>query len=78
MMHFTDMPSDFEREQATYAREDALVFRDLHYPTLWFHLMTKNYRGLARAYVPLPGAPERSEDELIALFRSRVVPVLPR
>ena len=40
--------------------------------------MTKNYRGLARAYVPLPGAPARTEDELIALFRSRVVPVLPR
>ena len=36
MMHFTDMPSDFEREQATYAARTRWCFADLHYPTLGF------------------------------------------
>jgi fatty acid desaturase len=77
LMHFTDMPADFENNRGTYGREDALVFADMHYPTLWFHLMTKNYRRLARAYIRLPGAPERTDEELIALMRSRAV-ALPR
>jgi hypothetical protein len=37
--------------------------------------MTKNYRRLARAYVALPGAPARTEEQLIAEMRARVVPV---
>jgi fatty acid desaturase len=73
--HYTEMVGTFEREAAEYAKADALVFRDMHYPTIWFHLMTKNYRRLAQAYVALPGAKARTEDELIALMRSRVVPV---
>jgi fatty acid desaturase len=75
MMHFTEMPATFEADKPTYGREDALVLANMHYPAVWFHLMTKNYRKLARAYVQLPGAPRRSEDELIALLRSRVVAV---
>jgi fatty acid desaturase len=77
-MHFSEMPADFEAQRATYGREDALVFRDMHYPTLWFHLMTKRYRRLAQAYVAMPGAPSRTEEELIALLRARLAPVMPR
>jgi fatty acid desaturase len=75
LKHFSEMPADFEENKAAYGQEDVLVFRDMHYPTLWFHLMRKDYRRLARAYVRLPGAPERSEDELIATLRARVAPV---
>jgi fatty acid desaturase len=74
-MHFTEMPAEFESRKEVYGREDALAFRDMHYPTLTFLVLAKRYRTLARAYVALPGAPERTEDELIALFRSRVAPV---
>ena len=73
--HYTEMVAAFEREAPEYGQADALVFRDMHYPTIWLHLMLSNYRALARAYVPLPGAPPRTEDELIAVMRSRVVPI---
>lgn len=73
--HYSEMAQAFEREKAEYGRADALVFRDMHYPTIWFHLLTKNYARLARAHVALPGAKARTEAELVALLRSRVVPV---
>jgi fatty acid desaturase len=76
-MHFTEMPADFEQHKHLYGQNDAFVFVDMHYPTLWFHLMIGNYRRLARAYVQLPGAPIRTEDELITEMRARLVPVIP-
>jgi fatty acid desaturase len=75
--HYTEMARAFEREQAAYGAADALVFRGMHYPTLWLHLMSKNYARLARAYVRLPGAKERSEEEIVAMLRARVARVAP-
>jgi fatty acid desaturase len=70
-MHFTDMPREFETNLEVYGREDAIVLRDMHYPTVWLHLMTGNYERLARAFVQLPGAPRRSHEQVVALLRVR-------
>jgi hypothetical protein len=75
-MHFSEMAREFEQHLADYGREDAIVMRDMHYPDVWFHLMTGNYDRLARAFVQLPGAPLRSHEDIVALLRARVAPVL--
>jgi fatty acid desaturase len=74
-MHFSDMAREFEEHLEDYGREDAIVLRDMHYPDVWFHLMIGNYARLARSFVQLPGAPERTPEQVISLMRSRVVPI---
>jgi hypothetical protein len=37
--------------------------------------MTGRFRRLARAFVRLPGAPERSESDVIAFLKSRLEPI---
>lgn len=69
--HWTDMPTDFLKNVETYQREGAIVFEGVDFFVIWFLLMTKNYRALARHYVHL--GPERpSEQEIIDLLKTRV------
>ena len=72
-MHFSLMVEEFDNNIERYAREDAIVFKDVHYPHIWYYLMTKNYRKLASLFVQLPGRVPRSEAEIIALLQERVV-----
>jgi fatty acid desaturase len=67
--HWTEMPDDFLRNKATYAREGAIVFEGIDFFTVWVWLMLKRYDWLARRYVALSGAP--SPDEIVALLQSR-------
>jgi fatty acid desaturase len=68
--HWTEMPADFENNRAVYAREDAVVFKDVDYFQVWFLLMFHAYKSLARHYVSL-STPPRSEADIIALLRER-------
>ncbi len=68
-LHWTEMPGEFLRNRATYAREGALVFQKLDYQAIVFLLMTKRYDVLARYCVQL-GA-RRSEEETTAMLRAR-------
>lgn len=74
-LHYSLLEQDFYDNIATYAKEDAIVFSDIHYPHLWFYLMTKNYKKLAKKYVQLPHRQQRSEEEIITLLKSRVVAI---
>ena len=74
--HWTEYPVEFEKNLAEYAKNDAIVFEGLDFFVVWLLLMTGSWSRLARAYVRLPGAPDRSEAEIIALLRERVRPVL--
>jgi fatty acid desaturase len=74
--HWTEMPTDFSSNLATYARERAIVFSGIDFFAVWVCLMLKRYDWLARRYVPLEGAP--SEAEIIALLKSRVRWTRPR
>jgi fatty acid desaturase len=69
-MHWTDMPGEFQKNQAAYTREGAIVFRGLDWGVVWFLLMIKAYPTLARHYVQL-GAETLSESEIIKLLKSR-------
>jgi fatty acid desaturase len=74
-MHFSLMAAEFDKNIERYAKEDAIVFKDVHYPHIWYYLMTKNYKKLASLFVQLPGRVPRSEAEIIALLQQRVVAI---
>ncbi|MBX3232216.1 MAG: fatty acid desaturase [Labilithrix sp.] len=68
--HWTEMPEDFTKNLATYAKEGAVVFDGIDFFIVWMFLMLKRYDWLARRYVKLDGA-EKSEAEIIELLQSR-------
>jgi len=72
--HWTEHPAEFERNLAEYVRNDAVVFEGVDFFQVWFLLMTGNWPRLARAFVRLPGAPARTDAEVVAFLRGRVVP----
>jgi fatty acid desaturase len=74
-MHWTEHPVELEKNLAEYARKDAIVFEGIDFFIVWVLLMTGNWGRLARAYVHLPGAPVRTEAEIIALLKERVRPI---
>jgi fatty acid desaturase len=68
--HWTEMPIEFQNNLETYAREGAIVFEGVDFFVVWFFLMTRNYKALARHYVPL-GTETPSTEQIIALLRER-------
>lgn len=69
-LHYTEMPGEFLANRETYARERAIVFEGLDFFMIWFLLMTKSYRTLARRYVRLDDS-LTSEAEIIELLKTR-------
>jgi len=74
--HWTEYPAEFETNREIYGKHDAIVFDGVDFFEVWLMLMLKRYRALARRFVQLPGAPTRTEDEVIAFLKSRLVPVV--
>jgi fatty acid desaturase len=72
--HWTEHPAEFERNIAEYVRNDAVVLEGVDFFQVWFLLMTGNWPRLARAFVRLPGAPARTDAEVVAFLKTRVVP----
>lgn len=74
-LHYTEMPLEFEQRKQEYGKADAVVFDGLDYFQIWLLLMLGQWRPLARAFVRLPGAPDRSDEEAIAFLKSRLRPI---
>ena len=74
-MHWSEMPGEFMRNRAIYAREQAIVFRNTDFFLVWLMLMTAQFSALARLYVHLGEGPRPSEEEIVALLRSRLRPM---
>lgn len=70
--HWTEYAVEFEQNVGTYAQKDAIVFEGVDFFQVWLLLMTGRWSRLARAFVRLPGAPERTDDEVIELLKERV------
>lgn len=73
--HWTEYPVEFEQNLAEYGRQDAIVFEGLDFFLVWLFLMTGRWSRLARAFVRLPGAPERDEAAVIRFLQERVRPI---
>jgi len=70
-MHWSEMPQEFLKNIETYQREDAIVFCKIDYFSIWFMLMTKNYKRLSKYFVQLNPVVVRSEDDIINLLKAR-------
>ncbi|HKP62458.1 MAG TPA: fatty acid desaturase [Polyangiales bacterium] len=70
--HWTEYPVEFERNVEQYGREGAIVFEGIDFFIVWLLLMTGSWGRLADAYVQLPGAPQRSREQIITLLKQRV------
>ncbi len=73
--HYTELAPEFEQSREKYGREDAVVFDRIDLLGIWFLLLAGRHRSLARYFVRLPGAPARSDDEIVALFKRRLAPI---
>ena len=74
--HWSDHAREFERDLASYAKHDAIVFDGLDFFQVWLYLMLGRWQTLARHFVHLPGAPTRTPEDVIAFLRGRVRPIL--
>jgi fatty acid desaturase len=77
-LHFTEMALEFEQNQRAYGEQDAIVFDGIDFFGVWWCLMTKRWRTLVRRFVHLPGAPPRDDAQVLALLRSRLLPISER
>ena len=73
--HWRDYPGEFEDNRETYGRHDAIVFDGIDFFEVWVLLMLRRYKTLAQRFVRLPGAPDRTEAEIITFLKSRLKPV---
>jgi hypothetical protein len=72
--HWTELPQDFLDNREMYARAGAIVFEGVDFFLVSLLLWTGSWGTLARRYVRLDGQP-RSDEEVIAMLKSRVLPV---
>ncbi len=69
--HWTEMPEDFQKNIATYAKETAVVFTGIDFFIVWLFLMLGRYDWLANRMVPLSEGDTRTQEEKIAFLKSR-------
>jgi hypothetical protein len=72
--HWTELPGDFEKSIDRYVKEGAFVFEGIDFFLVSVLLWTGSWKTLAKHFVRL-GGHERTDDEVIALLKSRVHPV---
>jgi fatty acid desaturase len=71
--HWTELPGDFIANQARYAELDVIVFQGIDFFFVSLLLWLGAWSVLARSFVRL-GEP-RSDEEVIAMLKARVLPV---
>ncbi len=69
--HWTDMPDDFLNTRDKYAANKAIVFDELDFFVIWFHLMTKNYKKLAKHFVDVGNRFNGDQEAIIAFLKTR-------
>lgn len=69
--HWLEMPEDFEARREEIAEQGGIVFRKIDYFVIWFLLMTRRYRTLARFWVHLGDGPPPSVEERVEIMRRR-------
>ena len=69
--HWRDHPASFLQQKYTFAKEGALVFRNIDYLMITFRLMVKDYTHLAKCLVPIGSQIDMSIPELAALLETK-------
>lgn len=68
-MHWTEMPTEYDKNKEKYDSKRSLVFRTLDYQLIWFFLMFKQHKKLANYYVG-----NESKEAVVELIRQRLRP----
>jgi fatty acid desaturase len=76
--HWSEHPTEFLRALPEYGKRDAIVFEGVDYFQVWLLLMFGRWQKLASHFVQLPGAPSRTQGEVVAFLKSRVHPITRR
>lgn len=69
--HWREHPVAFIKQKDTYARESALVFRNIDYIMMTVKLLQKDYRYLAKCLVPVGDQIGMDLDEISAMLRTK-------
>lgn len=72
--HWSEMPAHSLEAIDEYAREDAIIFKELDFIAVGVLIFCRAYKTLARNFVDVR-SPKRSDAEIEALLRSRLVPI---
>jgi len=75
MLHWTDMPGDFQKNIAKYRAEGSVVFQKIDYFMIWFYLMLGRFDWLAKHYVDLNPDQPMTREQIMAHLRARTRPV---
>jgi fatty acid desaturase len=73
--HWTEHPGELEANLERYGAEDAVVLEGIDFFGVWLCLMLGRWNALARAFVRLPNAPARTDAQVIALLKERLVAI---
>lgn len=74
-VHYSELAAEFAQNREKYGQQDALVLDGVNQIGVWFMLLAHRHRALARHVVRLPGAPARSDEEIVSLLRRRLAPI---
>lgn len=69
--HWREHPVAFLKQKDIYARESALVFRNIDYIMITVKLLRKDYRHLAKCLVPVGNQVGMDLDEIAAMLRTK-------
>lgn len=69
--HWRDHPISFLKAKNKYSAEGALVFQNIDYLMMTYHLIRKNYDHLATCLIPIGDQIGKSPEELAALLRTK-------
>lgn len=73
--HYTEYADEFESNREEYGKQDAIVFNGIDFFQVWLFLMLGRWNWLAKRFVQLPGAPRRTEAEVISFLKSRTAAI---
>jgi fatty acid desaturase len=71
-LHYTEMADEFDKNRALYGAEDSIVFQGTDFFGVWLMLMLGQQKKLAEHFVQLPGAPVRTQEQVLGLFHERL------
>jgi hypothetical protein len=69
-LHWTEHPDHLQNNLDEYSKNKSLVFDGIHFLHIWFFLMRKDYKRLARHVVNINGMFD-SPEEAIELMKER-------
>ncbi len=73
-LHYTEMADEFDKSREIYGKQDAIVFEGTDFFEVWLLLMLGQKKVLAKKFVRLPGAPARTDEQVIELINRRLRP----